>query len=168
MNSEPELSIITPEALEWVGRVYEPAWYDVSATDIAKYCYAIRQHDRRYFDSEVAKQHGLRAIAAPLSFHSVVRIGAYMVRERSTLLEDGAPNDDFPPVRATQAMAGETRIKSFGMIYAGDHLRIDKTLTKMVEKKGSAGPMAIVSFDYKITNQLDELVSTEDYSRILR
>ena len=164
-DTEP---LITPAARGWIGRKYEPVWYDVSATEIAKYCYAIGQHDARYFDDAVARTQGLRGIAAPLSYHTVARIAAFMIRPRIDLLEDGAPDDDFPPVRATQAMAGETHITFNGYVYAGDRLRIDKTLTNMVEKRGTHGAMVVASFTFELTNQLDELVSVEHYSRILR
>ncbi|HZZ45876.1 MAG TPA: MaoC family dehydratase N-terminal domain-containing protein [Pseudonocardia sp.] len=160
--------IITPEALSWIGKVYPPAYADVSATDIAKYAVTMGETAREYFDEDAAKAAGFRAIVAPLGYYVAVRLGSTMVLPRSAILEDGTPDDDFPPVRATQVMAGETDVTFTGRIHAGDRIRVEKSLVDLTEKVGSSGRLGLMKFRYRLFNQLEEELLVEDYTRILR
>lgn len=160
--------IITPEAREWIGKVYPPAYIDVTATDIAKYAVAMGETAPEHFDEEAAKAAGYRAIVAPIGFYVAVRIASVMIRPRSELIEDGTPDDDFPPVNATQVMAGETDATFVGRIHAGDRIKIEKTLVDLSEKAGSKGPMGLMKLRFRQSNQFGEELVVEDYTRILR
>jgi acyl dehydratase len=147
--------IITPEAREWIGKVYPPSYFDVSATDIAKYAYTMGETSPVHFDEKAAQDAGFRTIVAPLGYYVAVRIGATMVRPRSEMIDDGTPDDDFPPVRATQVMAGETDAKFVGRIHAGDRITVQKSL-------------GLMKLRFRLSNQLGEEIVVEDYTRILR
>jgi acyl dehydratase len=160
--------IITPEARAWIGKVYPPAYVDVSATDIAKYAVTMGETAPEHFDESAARAAGFRAIVAPLGFYVAVRLSSTMIRPRSDILEDGTPDDDFPPVRATQVMAGETDVTFTGRIHAGDRITVEKSLVDLTEKVGSKGRLGLMKLRFRLSNQLGEELVVEDYTRILR
>lgn len=160
--------MITPEAREWIGRVYPPKFYDVSTTDIAKFSHAVGETSPVHFDPGRAQEAGFRDVVAPLSYYIAVRTAAYMNRPSDELLADGVSGEDFPPIRATQSMAGETRVRFINRIYAGDRIRIDKTLIDLYEKRGSSGPLAFMKFTFRLSNQTGAEAVIEDYTRVLR
>ncbi|MDP9144262.1 MAG: MaoC family dehydratase N-terminal domain-containing protein [Actinomycetota bacterium] len=166
-ETDPD-QIITPEAREWIGKVYPPSYFDVSATDIAKYAHTMGETSPVHFDEKAAQAAGFRTIVAPLGYYVAVRIGATMVRPRSEIIDDGTPDDDFPPVRATQVMAGETDAKFVGRIHAGDRITVEKSLVGLSEKSGSSGRLGLMKLRFRLSNQLGEEIVVEDYTRILR
>jgi acyl dehydratase len=166
--STPTDQIITPEAREWIGKVYPPTHVDVSATDIAKYAHTMGETAPEYFDEAAARAAGFRAIVAPLGFYVAVRITSTMVRPRSEIIEDGTPDDDFPPVNASQVMAGETDATFTGRIHAGDRITVEKSLVDLTEKTGSSGRLGLMRLRFRLSNQLGEQLVVEDYTRILR
>lgn len=161
-------SLVTDEARTWIGRTAPPVSVDVSATDIAKYCHAVGETAPEHFDEAAALAAGHRAIVAPPGFYVAVRISAALVRPRAELAEDGTADADLPPMAVSQVMAGQTRVRFPGRIYAGDRLTLERTITGLTDKVGSSGPFVLMTLRHRLTNQLGEQVVVEDYTRILR
>jgi acyl dehydratase len=160
--------LITDEARRWAEGSFKPFRYVVDRTSIARYAHAIGEDDPIHFDSEVAKAAGFDDVVAPPFFPYVIRMHAAHLVPRAELEPDGSFAGDVPPVESTRAMAGETSIELGAPVVAGDEIVLHKRIADMYEKVGRSGPMVFVTMEFTFTNQRDELVAREHFTRIYR
>lgn len=160
--------LITDEALRWAEGSFEPFHYVVDRTSIARYAHAIGEDDPIHFDPEAAEAAGFDDVVAPPFFPYVIRMHAAHLVPRAELEPDGSFAGDVPPVESTRAMAGETSIELGAPVVAGDEIVLHKRIADMYEKVGRSGPMVFVTMEFTFTNQRDELVAREHFTRIYR
>jgi acyl dehydratase len=162
------MSLITEEARKWAEGGYPDFRFEVDRVSIARYAHAIGETDPIYFDVEAAREAGFEDVLAPPFFPYVIRMHAADLIPRNELEPDGSAGGDVPPVETTRAMAGETAIELGAPVIAGDEILLTKRITDMFEKTGRSGPMVFVTMEFTFTNQRDELVAREQFTRIYR
>lgn len=162
------MTLITDEARGWAERSFEPFEFLVDRTSIARYAHAIGETDPIHFEPDEARAVGYEDVVAPPFFPYVIRMHAAHLVPKSELELDGSFAGDVPPVETTRAMAGETSMELGVPVVAGDEIRLEKRISDMYEKVGRSGPMVFVTMEFAFTNQRDELVARESFTRIYR
>lgn len=162
------MSMITDEARAWAKQRYPEQSMDVGRVEIQRYAHAIRETDPIHFDVDAARAAGFADVVAPPLFPYVIRTHASNLGPRDALAPDGSALADVPPVDTERAMAGETTIEVGPPIVAGDTIRIRKQIVELYEKEGRSGPLVFVTMEFTFTNQRDETVATERFTRIYR
>lgn len=162
------MSVITDEAREWARRQYPSYVFEVGRTDIQKYAHATGEIDPVHFDVDAARAAGHIDVVAPPFFPYVIRMHAAHVVGRKSLEPDGSATADVPPLPTTRAMAGETTIDLGEPVVAGDRITVTKRVVEMYEKEGRSGPLVFVTQEFTFTNQRDEMVARERFTRIYR
>jgi hydroxyacyl-ACP dehydratase HTD2-like protein with hotdog domain len=160
------MGVITADARDWADREYPDFDYPVTRIDIARFAQATGESDPAHFDPTAAADAGHADVVAPTMFPYAIRMhGATLGGE---IERDGSPAGDVPPLPTKRAMAGETSI-SFGVaIVAGDLITVRKHVVDMYEKKGRSGTLVFVTMEFVFSNQRDEHVATERFTRIYR
>lgn len=162
------MTLITDEAREWAARSFELFEFLVDRTSILRYAHAIGETDPIHFDPDAARAAGYEDVVAPPFFPYVIRMHAAHLVPKSDLEPDGSFAGDVPPVETTRAMAGETSIELGVPVVVGDAIRLEKRISDMYEKVGRSGPMVFVTMEFTFTNQRNELVARESFTRIYR
>jgi 3-methylfumaryl-CoA hydratase len=162
------MTVITEEARRWADREYPRFEMQVTATDIARFAHATGETNPIHFDREAAVAAGYPDVVAPTLFTYVVRMHASALVPTTQLEDDGSPSADVPPLPTRRAMAGETRVELGERVIAGDVITVEKRLADMYEKEGRSGPLVFVEMEFTFTNQRDELVARENFTRIYR
>jgi acyl dehydratase len=162
------MGVITEEARRWADREYPRFEMQVTATDIAKFAHATGETNPIHFDKEAAAAAGYPDVIAPTLFPYVVRMHASALVPPDQLEPDGSPSADVPPLPTRRAMAGETSVVFGEPIVAGDLITVEKRLAQMYEKEGRSGPLVFVEMEFTFTNQRDEMVARENFTRIYR
>jgi len=162
------MGLLTNEARAWAKAPFDPYEVTVSATDIARYARAIGETDPIFFDPEAARATGYADVVAPPYFPYTIRMQAANLRARNDLEPDGSSSEDVPPIETTRAMAGETKIEMGVPVVAGDTITLEKAIVDIYEKSGRSGDLVFVVQAFKFTNQNDELVMREEFTRIYR
>ncbi|MBC3192974.1 MaoC family dehydratase N-terminal domain-containing protein [Pseudonocardia sp. C8] len=162
------MSLLAPEAHDWVGRSETYAPYPVTRTDIARYCHVLGLDDAVYLDPGAARAAGHPDVVAPPGYHMVIRHAMPNVRPLADLAPDGGSPDLTPPSSATRRMAGETTTDFLSDIHAGNEITLTKTLTAVTEKAGRSGPLGLVTYQLDYRTAAGELTVRETYVRILR
>lgn len=162
------MGLITAAARTWAEGEYPDYRYVVDRVSIARYAHAIGETDPIHFQPEAAQAAGYDDVVAPPLFPYVIRMhGAHLV-PRDELEADGSAGGDVPPVATTRAMAGETDIEFGTPVVAGDEVVVSKRIADMFEKEGRSGPMVFVTMEFTFTNQRNEMVARERFTRIYR
>lgn len=162
------MALITEAARRWAGTVADTRVFPVTEADIRRYTTAIGETDPIHLDPDAARSAGHRGLVAPPLFTYVVRMQCFNVVPAAEVEPDGSTKGDTPPVTVQRAMAGETVIELGVPIVAGDRIAVSKTVSDMYEKEGRSGALLFVVFDYHFTNQDDEMVAHETFTRIFR
>jgi len=149
-----------------VGNEYEPATYDVSRLDILKFCTAIGETRAIYLDPVEARLAGHPDVAAPTGFYASLGLSRGSIVHRDRLGVDGLPLDGA--FEGLRIVAGETRVRFFGCIHAGDRITVRQRLVDVYPKDGSSGPMIVVVYERTYESPDGDLVVVERYSRIAR
>ncbi|MGI9599347.1 MAG: FAS1-like dehydratase domain-containing protein [Acidimicrobiales bacterium] len=169
-DTQPEngATMITAEARAWAERPFPIHRVTVGRTDIARFARAIGETDPRFFDPDAARAAGHPDVVAPPYFPYTIRMQAANLRDRADLEPDGSSSEDVPPVPTDRAMAGETAIEMGVPIHAGDVITLEKRIVDLFEKSGRSGALVFVKQEFRFTNQNDELVMREEFTRIYR
>ncbi|MFT7476123.1 MAG: acyl dehydratase [Verrucomicrobiales bacterium] len=162
------MGLLTDEARAWAKEPFAPYEVMISATDIARYARAIGETDPVFYDAGAARAAGHSNVIAPPYFPYTIRMQAANLRDRSDLEPDGSSSEDVPPVETTRAMAGETKIEMGVPIVAGDTITLEKRIIDIYEKSGRSGDLVFVVQEFRFTNQDEELVMREEFTRIYR
>lgn len=162
------MSLLTDEARAWATEPFPDHVTVVGRTDIRRYAQAIGETDPIHFDPGAAADAGHPDIVAPPYFPYVIRTHAAHLVERGELTADGSAMADVPPIASTRAMAGETEITVGPPIHAGDTITLRKRIIDVFEKQGRSGDLVFVKTEFTFTNQRDEVVFVERFTRIYR
>lgn len=163
-----ESTLITDEARRWAAEPFADSHFAVGRNDIRRFAHAVGALDPVHLDVDAAVEAGYPDLLAPPYFPYVVRMHASNLTGRQNLLADGSAAEDVPPLQTRRAMAGSTEI-TFGVaVFAGDTLTLRKRIAEIYEKVGRSGPMVFVKTEFSFTNQRDEPVMREHFTRIYR
>ncbi len=167
-EGESSSQVITDEARAWADEPFPVMAMAVSRTDIARFARATGETDPRYFDPDAAQAAGHPDVLAPPYFPYVIRMHGANLRDRADLTADGSSDEDVPPLPFERAMAGETSIEFGVAIHAGDEITLEKRIVDLYERVGRSGTLVFVTQEFRFTNQRDELVMQERFTRIYR
>ncbi len=162
------MGIITDEARAWADEPFPPYQVTVGRTDIARYARAIGETSSIHYDVQAARAAGHADVVAPPYFPYTVRMQASNLVAKDQLAPDGSAVADVPPLPTTRAMAGETAIEFGVSVVAGDTLTMTKRIGELYEKEGRSGTLVFVVMEFTFTNQRNELVMRESFTRIYR
>ncbi len=162
------MGVITDAARAWAQQEYPPYTFQVGRTDIQKYARATGETDTVHFDADAARAAGFADIVAPPFFPYVIRMHAAHLGDRVSLEADGSASADVPPLPTTRAMAGEITLDLGEPVVAGDRITVTKKIVDMYEKEGRSGDLVFVTQEFTFTNQREELVARERFTRIYR
>lgn len=153
--------LITPAALEWIGRsvTYDPV--SITDTDIRKFCFALGVSPE---STVINGPPGRLTLVAPPSFYLAIRLGAPNLVDRSELAADGT-NRWGPPIDAPRVMAGETSVQFVAPIVSGDTIIMRTTYEDVYGKRGSRGELAFVKMRHEFKAR-ERTVALERYTRI--
>jgi hydroxyacyl-ACP dehydratase HTD2-like protein with hotdog domain len=168
MTGIPDGTIITDEARQWATEPFAPYETTVSRNDIARFARAVGETDPVYYDVDAARACGHPDVLAPAYFPYTIRMHAAHLVDRSDLEADGSSTADVPPLPTDRAMAGETSIEVGAPIHAGDTITLDKRIVELYEKSGRSGALVFVTTEFVFTNQREEFVMRERFTRIYR
>lgn len=160
------MGVLGAETRAWAQREFPTYEFQVNRTDIARFARAIGETDPIHFDPEAARAAGHPDVVAPTMFPYVIRMHAASLEGEIT--EDGSPGGDVPPIPTTRAMAGETEISFGAPIVAGDTITVSKRVADLYEKEGRSGALVFVEMEFTFTNQRDQPVARELFTRIYR
>ncbi len=162
------MSTITDEARRWAQRPFAERTFQVGRNDIMRFAYAIGATDAVHTDVSAARTAGYRDLLAPAYFPYTLRMHASNLTERHNLELDGSASEDVPPLDTKRAMAGETEIEFGSPVFAGDVITVSKRIVDLYEKHGRSGTMVFVKTEFKYSNQHDEIIMSERFTRIFR
>lgn len=162
------MTLITDEARKWASEPFEEVTFAVGRNDVRRFSYATGALDPVHIDIEAARAAGYPDLLAPPYFPYVVRMHGSNLTSREGLTSDGSAAEDVPPLPTKRAMAGETEIELGASVFAGDTITLRKHIADLYEKVGRSGPMVFVKTEFTFTNQRDELVMREHFTRIYR
>lgn len=160
--------LLTDEAKSWIGYQYPDKIFQVTAQDILKFAYATGERNPVHLHEEEALKRGSRGLVAPPMFYLAVRTAAFHIVPLDEFAVDGTPKNDLPPIGTIRGMGGEISARLPEPICAGDTLTVTKRVDNVWEKQGRSGPLVFVNFAFEVTNQLDQVVLSEDFTRVFR
>ena len=162
------MSVITPGARAWAEQVFPTYSVTVSRTDIRRFAMAIGERNPIHLDVDAARAAGCDDLVAPPYFPYTIRMQGSTLGPKDALAGDGSPVAEVPPLPTTRAMAGETSIEFGSPIVAGDTITVEKQIADLYEKHGRSGALVFLVTEFVFTNQRNEMVMRETFTRIFR
>ena len=148
--------LISEDARSWIGRSGEPQRIEINRSDIVKYAIATEQRQEKYLKGDEAP---------PMFMYGALRPLVPM----DELGPDGISVDKFlPELPLKRVMAGGTEMTFHRTVHPGDVLVATRSLSDIIEKQGSTGPLIFVVYDLQVETEAGELVMEERQTRILR
>jgi 3-methylfumaryl-CoA hydratase len=148
--------LISAEAKSWIGRSGEPQRVEINRSDIIKYSIATEQRQEKYLQGDEAP---------PMFMFGALRPLVPM----DQLGPDGISVDKFlPELPLKRVMAGGTEMTFHRTVHPGDVIVATRSLSDIIEKQGSTGPLIFVVYDLRVEMEAGELVLEERQTRILR
>jgi acyl dehydratase len=140
-----ELSDLTPEMKEAIGKAGSPTTYEVTSLGIRTFGRALGYKNPIYFDRDAAKQAGFPDLVSPPGHY-------------------GMPvyDPNSPPGRGVtfdspfkRNLNGGTEVEPIERVFAGDELEAVTTLTNLELTKGRLGQMLIRTSETVYTRKSD-------------
>ena len=148
--------LISEDARSWIGRSGEPQRIEINRSDIVKYAIATEQRQEKYLKGDEAP---------PMFMYGALRPLVPM----DELGPDGISVDKFlPELPLKRVMAGGTEMTFHRTVHPGDVIVATRSLSDIIEKQGSTGPLILVVYDLRVETEAGELVMEERQTRILR
>ena len=148
--------LISEDARSWIGRSGEPQRIEINRSDIVKYAIATEQRQEKYLKGDEAP---------PMFMYGALRPLVPM----DELGPDGISVDKFlPELPLKRVMAGGTEMTFHRTVHPGDIIVATRSLSDIIEKQGSTGPLIFVVYDLQVVTEAGELVMEERQTRILR
>ncbi len=148
--------LISEDARSWIGRSGEPQRIEINRSDIVKYAIATEQRQEKYLKGDEAP---------PMFMYGALRPLVPM----DELGPDGISVDKFlPELPLKRVMAGGTEMTFHRTVHPGDVIVATRSLSDIIEKQGSTGPLIFVVYDLQVETEAGELVMEERQTRILR
>ena len=150
---------ITPEIQALLGqKAHFQATEAVDAGKIRRFAKSLGFENPHYYDLE----NGLPV--APATF--VFSVNHDSMGEMD---ESGRPVNRLKlPPPFGPAMRGGNRYQFFQPVRAGDHVRIQRTVTDLKEKEGKSGVLVFLTYDLTYTNQKGKLLGINTETLIFR
>ena len=155
----PPKSYITPEMKALLGQeTILKGTEPVDAGKIRRFAKSLGFVDPSYYDLENGKP------IAPLTFvFSVNHDSLCEVDER------GRPTNRPPhPPPFRRGVRGGNRYQFFRPVRVGDEIMVVRKITDLKEKQGKSGPLVLMSYEMKYTNQHGELLGLNTETVIFR
>lgn len=144
-----ELAELTPEMKAAIGTSGPPTTFEVSAQGIRTFARAVGYTSQKYYDEELAKSKGHRALPAPPGFYGMPVYNPFARRE--------APRAQFQtPFK--RVLNGGTEVEPLEQVYAGDVLEAVTTLADLRLRKGRLGQMLVRTSETVYTRTSDGAV----------
>ena len=148
--------LISEDARSWIGRSGEPQRIEINRSDLVKYAIATEQRQEKYLKGDEAP---------PMFMYGALRPLVPM----DELGPDGISVDKFlPELPLKRVMAGGTEMTFHRTVHPGDVIVATRSLSDIIEKQGSTGPLIFVVYDLQVETEAGELVMEERQTRILR
>ncbi len=147
----PESSTITEEMRSHIGVESTPATYEVSRWDIGRFACAIGDDNPLYADEVAARESAIGGMIAPPTIL------------RSFL--PGASPKPFPEPFAHILDAG-SNYRFFHPVRVGDSITVVRSLKELFTKTGRLGEMLFKVQEITYTNQLGQVVATQETTTI--
>jgi 3-methylfumaryl-CoA hydratase len=129
---------------------------EIHRSDIVKYSIATEQRLEKYLSGDEAP---------PMFLFGALRSLVPM----DELGPDGIAIDAFlPDLPLKRVMAGGTETRYHRTIKPGDTLVATRTLSDIIEKQGSTGPLIFLKYELKVATESGEPVVDEIVTRIVR
>lgn len=149
-------NLVSDEAKSWIGRSAPSRKVEISRSDIVKYAIATEQRLEKYRSGDEAPPMFLFGALRPLV-------------DMDELGPDGIAVDSFlPDLPLKRVMAGGTDTRYHRPVKPGDVLVATRTLSDIIEKQGSTGPLIFLKYELKVTTESGEPVMDEVLTRIVR
>ena len=159
--------LLTEEARRWIGRAYPDEEFTATRDSIRRFAYATRESNPIHFDRDAARAAGYPDVIAPPMYYTVLRTAPYHTVPLDALGKDGFTEGDLPPIAFTRGMAGESQVRWYAPIVAGDLMRTKKKLADIYVKKGRSGALVFLVFEFEFRRESGELAVTERFVRVL-
>lgn len=154
MADAADAPLITPEMRATVGVRSEPRRLEVDRTAVRMFARAVGHTDLVYYDEAEAKAAGYRDLPCPPGY-----LGTPVFDPRRAEANPATPSGPQPSRPLKRILNGGTEVEYLGDICAGDTLTAVGYTADMTERKGSLGPMLIVTSKTEYTNQDGQLVA---------
>jgi hydroxyacyl-ACP dehydratase HTD2-like protein with hotdog domain len=139
--------------------------YGVTRDAIRKFSTATAVTGEIHYHLEAARRAGYPDLVAPAHFFISLGLAMDGVHHRSDLSAGGISLDD--PLALSRVVAGQTSVEWAGLIFAGDDIKVKRTVVGATNKTGRSGPMTIYTFCREYSRN-GELLVRETYARIAR
>ncbi len=148
--------LISEDARSWIGRSGAPQRIEINRSDIVKYAIATEQRQEKYLKGDEAP---------PMFMYGALRPLVPMAE----LGPDGISVDKFlPELPLKRVMAGGTEMTFHRTVHPGDVIVATRSLSDIIEKQGSTGPLIFVVYDLRVETEAGDLIMEERQTRILR
>ena len=148
--------LVSAEAKSWIGRSAPPQRIEINRSDIVKYSIATEQRAGKYLSGDTAP---------PMFLYGALRALVPI----DQLGPDGIAKDSFlPDLPLKRVMAGGTKMQFHRDVKPNDVLIATRSLSSIVEKQGSSGPLIFLTYDLTVKTEAGDLVMEEQQTRILR
>ncbi len=153
-----ETTLLTDEALAWVGREFDMPEFTVTEQDIRHYAAALG-------GPVPAPGASAEPLAAqPLLYTALTR----PVLAPSDLTEDGLSEDRRAPVGEGHVMFGGIEVELLRPLHAGDRVRGRRRLASLEEKEGRRARFVLATWHTEYADAQGEPVIRETATQILR
>lgn len=156
------MTLLTPEALEWVGRSITLRGDEVTEGEIRRFVAASDDPNPDYGSPRDTGAAGT-VPAPPMIYYAVTR----PLAAARDFAEDGTVFEHRPMIGKGQAMGGSVEVEWHRPIRLGDRLTGVRTLASLTEKQGSRMRFVIAEWVTEYRDQEDRIVVTERYEQIL-
>jgi acyl dehydratase len=163
-KSASDESLLTEEALSWLGRTWTTAPREISAELIARHVAATGEQNPHYTDPDAARSAGYSSVIAPPMLYRTL---ARPIVPLADLTVDGVTEDRRPPVGQGRAMNGEVSVEFVRPLIAGDRITAECTLTELTEKQGRRARFVLATWRTEFRDQRGSLVITEISKNVL-
>lgn len=140
-------NIITDQMRSHIGVESQPATYEISRWDVARFACAIGDFNPLYTDAAVARDSALGSLIAPPTFL------------RSLL--PGPSESPFPEPFAHILDAG-SNYRFLRPVRVGDSITVTRSLKELFTKTGRLGEMLFKVREITYTNQLGQVVAVQE------
>ena len=156
------------ELRAWIDAPPLLAHVRIDRKDIVRFAIATGETDPIHFEPDAARAAGHADVVAPPLFYVSLRTGVFNMVPAGELHAEGTPLRDIPPLRFTQAMAGETTAELHRPFVAGDEVTGSRRVESTFTKQGRSGTLTFIRFEYRYADADDRPIAVEHFTRIFR
>jgi len=140
----------------WIGKNTSQLEVDVEKGQLRFFAKVVGETNPIYTDECAAQAAGYRSVLAPPTF--LFSLNLAQPDPLAKYIEMG--------IDLAKLLHGDQQFEYFAPICAGDHIRLESTITDIFEKKG--GALELVVEETSATNQMGEVVGTSTQTLVIR